>query len=291
MRFDTVVEKVCAMLDHLAVRQGVRMRMFIDPRIPFTLLGDEMRLRQVLVNLAGNAIKFSSGRLRQGQVAVRALLAGRDEREATVDLIVSDNGIGMNRAAQAQLFAPFSQADASTTRRFGGTGLGLAISGTLARLMGGGISVTSEPDLGLTFTVRLRFGVPGHADAAADAAIAEDAVARRLIAGLHCRIVGEEQGLADDLTAMLLHAGMMRRAVAEPGCGSGRRSGAGPQSRSRSMALAAAAGRAGADAARTASEDGRRPPQSSRDRGARTGRSAPAAGRCPGSGDHRVWAR
>jgi PAS domain S-box-containing protein len=195
----TVVEKVCGMLDHLAVKQGVRMTMFVDPAIPNAVAGDAGRLRQVLVNLGGNAIKFSAGRQQQGQVSMRAILVERDAQAVTVELSVADNGIGMLPATLARLFTPFSQADASTTRRFGGTGLGLAISKMLVNLMGGEISVRSAPDQGSTFTVRVRL-------ATVEASPANDAE-WEVVEGLRCRIVGGELSLADDLGAYLLHAG------------------------------------------------------------------------------------
>jgi CheY-like chemotaxis protein/HPt (histidine-containing phosphotransfer) domain-containing protein/anti-sigma regulatory factor (Ser/Thr protein kinase) len=175
------------------------MTVFVDPAIPRTVLGDELRLRQVLVNLANNAIKFSSGRDQRGQVSVRVVLVERKAESVAIDLIVTDNGIGMDESTRSVLFTPFLQADASTTRRFGGTGLGLAISHLLVELMGGKISVQSAPDQGSTFTVRLRFATDDGATAVADTPAPA--------AGLRCRIVGSELPLADDLGAYLKHGG------------------------------------------------------------------------------------
>jgi PAS domain S-box-containing protein len=200
MQLAAAVEKVCAMLDHLAVKRGVRMMVFVDPAIPRRVAGDETRVRQVLVNLCSNAIKFSSGPGRAGEISVRVTLQAQDAHGVDIELAVADNGIGMDDAALARLFTPFSQADDSTTRRFGGTGLGLAITGTLVRLMGGEIAVRSAPAAGSTFSVRLRFG------RVADAMNDEPAAAA---AGLHCRIVGLEQPLAHDLGAYLAHAGAL----------------------------------------------------------------------------------
>jgi PAS domain S-box-containing protein len=203
MDLGSMVERVCGMLGHLAVKQGVRLTVFVDPAIPRSLDGDEARLRQVLVNLGGNAIKFSAGRPQGGCASMRALLVERDALWATVDFIVADNGIGIDAAAQSRLFAPFEQADASTTRRYGGSGLGLAISQALMQLMGGEISVRSAPDQGSTFSMRLRFAIP-DLPAAADTDPADP-----VIAGLRCRIVGTEQPLADDLCAYLIAAGAL----------------------------------------------------------------------------------
>jgi len=189
------IEKVCGVLDHLAMKRGVRMTVFVDPDIPETVSGDEVRLRQVLVNLAGNAIKFSSGGDRSGRVSVRVVLIERHAKAVTVDLIVADNGIGIDETTLKRLFLPFAQADASTTRRFGGTGLGLAISSMLVHLMGGDISVVSEPGQGSTFTVRVRLGVGN---------IHETPVG---IDAPQCRVIGRESPLGDDLAAYVEYAG------------------------------------------------------------------------------------
>jgi adenylate cyclase len=113
---------------------------------------DPMRLRQILLNLLSNACKFT----KQGEVALRArrLVDGHD----WIELAVADSGIGMTAEQQAKLFEEFTQAEASTAQRFGGTGLGLAISRKLARMMGGDVTVTSEPGKGSVFTVRLPGG-------------------------------------------------------------------------------------------------------------------------------------
>jgi len=198
MQLADTVESVCAMLDPMAKERGVGVSVFVDPAIPHTVSGDAMRLRQVLVNLASNAIKFSSGREVAGRVSVRALLVLRKGDAAMVGIEVADNGIGMDDATLARLFTPFSQADISTTRRFGGSGLGLSISQMLVRVMGGSISVKSSTGHGSTFTVLLPF------------AVAPDGGAGPVVPAeppLDCRIVGVEQPLAADLTAYLEHAG------------------------------------------------------------------------------------
>jgi signal transduction histidine kinase len=113
---------------------------------------DPMRLRQILLNLLSNACKFT----KEGEIALRGrrVSNGGD----WIELSVSDTGIGMTRGQQAKLFEEFSQADATTAQRFGGTGLGLAITRKLARMMGGDVTVTSEPGKGSVFTVRLPAG-------------------------------------------------------------------------------------------------------------------------------------
>jgi signal transduction histidine kinase len=111
-----------------------------------------MRLRQILLNLLSNACKFT----KEGEIRLRArrVANGRD----WIEFAVADNGIGMTPEQQAKLFEDFSQADAATAQRFGGTGLGLAITRKLARMMGGDVTVTSEPGKGSVFTVRLPGG-------------------------------------------------------------------------------------------------------------------------------------
>ena len=116
------------------------------------LTADPMRLRQILLNLLSNACKIT----KQGEVKVRGrrVVDGRD----WIEVAVADSGIGMTPEQQAKLFEEFSQAEATTAQRFGGTGLGLAITRKLARLMGGDVTVASEPGKGSVFTVRLPVG-------------------------------------------------------------------------------------------------------------------------------------
>ncbi|MBA2659159.1 MAG: PAS domain S-box protein [Nitrosospira sp.] len=193
-----VVEKACNMLESLASRKGVELTLFLDPAIPEEVLGDALRLRQVLVNLTNNAIKFSSGQQESGRVSVRALLAGHGLDQVMVEFQISDNGIGMNEETQARLFTSFTQGDASTTRRFGGTGLGLAISHHLVQLMGGDITVKSAPGKGSTFTVRLSF-VPVPAKPAGAKVVD--------LTGISCLVLGDENGLGDDLAVYLKYSG------------------------------------------------------------------------------------
>ncbi len=153
-----LVEGLCTSQLSVARRRGVALRMFVDPGLPERVLGDDTRLRQVLYNLLGNAIKFSAGDpARAGRVEVRATLAARDPLR--IAFTVKDNGIGMDEAALTRLFTPFTQAETSTTRRFGGTGLGLTICRRLVHLMGGEIGVVSRPGEGSVFTATLPFAL------------------------------------------------------------------------------------------------------------------------------------
>ena len=120
---------------------------FIDPEVPFLLQGDPGRLRQVLINLIGNAIKFTE----KGEVGIRVSMVEETESHATVRFDVRDTGIGISPDRRDRLFKPFSQVDASTTKRYGGTGLGLVISKQISELMGGQIGVESKEGEGSTF--------------------------------------------------------------------------------------------------------------------------------------------
>ncbi|MEO8297555.1 MAG: CHASE3 domain-containing protein [Burkholderiales bacterium] len=202
MALEDLAEKACSLLDPMARRQQVALQLYVDPALPAQVLGDALRVRQVLLNLVNNAIKFSSGSAHPARVSLRLTQAGAPApgtQPTQVLFIVSDNGIGMDAAMQARLFSPFSQADASTTRRHGGTGLGLAITRHLVELMGGDISAASAPGQGTVFTVRLPLPI-----AAVAAAPPREAL---LLAGLRCLLVGGTSGQSDELGSYLIDAG------------------------------------------------------------------------------------
>jgi len=153
--FRDVVEDAVRLLAPRASAKGLELACRVAPDVPDALVGDPGRLRQVLINLVGNAIKFTE----QGEVFVDAVadLAGDDK--VMVKFTVSDTGIGIPEDKQWQIFGPFVQADASTTRRYGGTGLGLAISAQLVELMGGRIWIESAVGRGSRFFFVAGFGV------------------------------------------------------------------------------------------------------------------------------------
>ena len=130
-----------------AVEKDLEFVVDTDSRVPVQLVGDPMRLQQVLLNLAGNAIKFTE----EGEIVVKTELISQNKSDVQLKFSVIDSGIGLTPSQIKRLFRPFSQADGSITRNYGGTGLGLAICKKLAELMGGHIGVVSEPGLGSTF--------------------------------------------------------------------------------------------------------------------------------------------
>ncbi|GAA4422194.1 ATP-binding protein [Acidovorax lacteus] len=155
VQLGAVMTEVESLMRPLAEGKGLRLEVRLDPQLPPWLVADATRIRQILLNLVSNAIKFSEhGTVR---VDVDRLPPQADAAPGTVHLSlqVHDQGIGMDAHTLSKLFQRFSQGDASTSRRFGGTGLGLEISRSLARLMGGDITVSSQPGKGSTFSVHL----------------------------------------------------------------------------------------------------------------------------------------
>jgi signal transduction histidine kinase len=148
LRLRKIVEELNHTFGHRARQKGLRFEASVDQAVPNHLIGDSLRLRQVIVNLLTNAMKFTE----RGCVALDVQLESSCDREAWVRFCVSDTGIGISPADQERIFAPFTQVDASTTRRHEGAGLGLAISAQLIRAMGGIRSLRSVPGEGSTFS-------------------------------------------------------------------------------------------------------------------------------------------
>jgi signal transduction histidine kinase len=149
-----LIEDVVGTARHLADQNKNRLLLEAQENLG-ALIVDSMRVRQILLNLLSNACKFT----KEGAVTLRARKVANGGN--WVEFAVTDTGIGMTPEQQAKLFEEFTQADASTAQHFGGTGLGLAITRKLARLMGGDVTVASEPGKGSTFTVRLPGGATG----------------------------------------------------------------------------------------------------------------------------------
>jgi two-component system, sensor histidine kinase and response regulator len=158
-----VISEVIELLAEGARRKGIALSALVDPDCPALLVGDPVRLRQVLMNLVGNAIKFTH----QGAVAISLSLQEESAAGAAILVRVSDTGIGISDEVQAKIFEGFSQADNSTTRKYGGTGLGLTIAKQLIELMGGRIGLDSRLNVGTTFWFSIALRRPSGAVPAA----------------------------------------------------------------------------------------------------------------------------
>jgi PAS domain S-box-containing protein len=149
---EDILHNLSSMFAYRAQEKGVEMVFNTSPDVPRWLIGDSVRLRQILVNLVGNAVKFTE----RGEIVLRTRLLEKAGEHATLEFTVSDTGIGLSPQQSSALFQPFTQADSSTSRKYGGTGLGLTISQRLVKLMGGEIIAQSRLGKGSTFTFRLR---------------------------------------------------------------------------------------------------------------------------------------
>jgi signal transduction histidine kinase len=152
-----LINEVRALMSVQAEKRGVKLNFEMASRMPAVVFSDSTRLRQILVNIIGNAIKFT----REGSVTVRSRFSQLSDGDSYVHLEVQDTGIGIDEAARERIFQPFSQADTSTTRLFGGTGLGLPLARRLARAMGGDVKIqSSQLGVGTTFAISIRVEVP-----------------------------------------------------------------------------------------------------------------------------------
>jgi signal transduction histidine kinase/DNA-binding response OmpR family regulator/HPt (histidine-containing phosphotransfer) domain-containing protein len=193
---DGVLEQLTDTIGYEAARKGIEFLIRYDPAIPVRLLGDPLRLGQILLNLCGNAVKFTE----QGEVELALRAINIRDDELNLQVCVRDSGIGMSEEAQARLFEEFSQADQSTTRRFGGTGLGLAISRRLVELMGGRIWVEeSRPGKGTSICFTVRLQVAPQAGAARQL----EERAGPLLKGTRALIVEDNHASREILTEML----------------------------------------------------------------------------------------
>ncbi len=151
-----LLEEVRQMIIHRIEIKGISYSMCVDSSIPTILNGDPIRLKQVLLNLTGNAVKFTE----KGKISLNVQLIDREMDNVTIEFSVSDTGIGIPQEHLENIFKSFTQADSSTSRKYGGTGLGLSISRQLVEMMNGSIRVESVPEKGSDFRFSVRFGLP-----------------------------------------------------------------------------------------------------------------------------------
>ena len=187
-----VLENLSGVMAYRAMEKNLELVFALSPQAPVALVGDPLRLGQILLNLASNAIKFTG----QGEILVAIDVLDVTDLSASLRFSVRDTGIGMTPAQQAALFQPFSQADSSTTRRFGGTGLGLAISQQLASMMGSRIAVNSVAGEGSTFSFDIEFERQQH-DGAVSLRRHADLADRRVL------VVDDSRSARDMLVATL----------------------------------------------------------------------------------------
>jgi signal transduction histidine kinase/DNA-binding response OmpR family regulator/HPt (histidine-containing phosphotransfer) domain-containing protein len=154
-QLEDTLDNISTLVGIKTQEKGLELLFKTDPAVPTALVGDPLRLGQILINLSNNAVKFTDS----GEIVVSTELVKKNDDQTTLKFSVRDTGIGMTAAQAAKLFQPFMQADSSTTRKYGGTGLGLTISKRLAEMMGGEIWVESEQGRGSTFSFTANFGL------------------------------------------------------------------------------------------------------------------------------------
>jgi len=204
----TVTEEVADLVAWKARDKGLEMMTFIDPAIPLTLRGDPGRLRQVLLNLAGNAVKFTE----VGEIVISVLPIIYKGEQPYIRFSIKDTGIGLSREARSRLFQPFTQADGSTTRKYGGTGLGLSISKRIVELMGGDIDVDSVEGQGslFHFTILLKYDVASQR---------VRNTPRLDLQGLRVLVIDDSENSQDIINRYLISWGMDSVSTADPALG------------------------------------------------------------------------
>ena len=209
------VEDVVKLLGSRAADKGLELVTHIGPALPEQVRGDPLRVRQILLNLVGNAIKFTS----EGSVTIEADGAPTPEGGYLLTCRVTDTGIGIAPEVQRTLFVPFTQADSATTRKYGGTGLGLAISRRLVEIMGGAIHLQSLPGAGSTFTFELPAAAAGPGDLA-EGAVQPEAAQAAALHPLTGHILIADDNAVNRMVALRLVSNLgLTAATAENGAG------------------------------------------------------------------------
>jgi CheY-like chemotaxis protein len=203
------IEDAFDLFVQLAAKKNVELLYYVDPEVPLTLLGDTTRLRQILVNLLGNAIKFTEN----GEVTLKihSLMIDKDKKKCQLQFAVSDTGIGIADEHKERLFQAFTQVDASSTRKYGGTGLGLTISRKLTELMGGKIWFESETGKGTTFFFTVELPITDHVGGPKAERLPVEA-----LRGKHALIVDDNETNRWLLSELLAQWGMRSEAFEHP---------------------------------------------------------------------------
>ena len=203
-QLEEVLSNIAGMVAVKAAEKDIELLHHIANDVPCSLIGDPLRLGQVLINLTNNAVKFTEG----GYILVRAELVEKDKNRCILRFTVKDTGIGISKELTGRLFEAFSQADSSVTRKFGGTGLGLTISKHLVEMMNGTISVESEPGIGSTFSFIAEFALQSEERSKPSLAFSVD------LAGIKVLVVDDSEQAREILKEQLQSFGMEVNVVA-----------------------------------------------------------------------------
>ena len=207
----SLVQRSRSVMAHRAEEKGLELVEQVDAGVPDVLLGDPLRIEQILLNLLSNAIKFTSA----GRVEVRIGLQAREADRVCLRIDIEDTGIGLSEESLSRLFQPFAQADVSMSRKFGGTGLGLALSRRLAEMMGGDISVTSQEGVGTTFCVRIWLGLGAAVDLPETADAAHKTVLPVCYRNVQILVVDDQPLNREIVEALLAIVGITSRTAAD----------------------------------------------------------------------------
>ena len=202
-RLEDILNNVANLVGLKAEEKALELLFDINQNVPVALIGDPLRLGQILLNLSNNAIKFTS----TGEVVMSITVTESTSDSATLHFAIRDTGIGMTKAQTAKLFHSFSQADTSTSRQYGGTGLGLTISKHLTEMMGGSIWVESTKDVGSTFHFTVNLGIQAKPKQ-------RRVINQEELSGLSVLVVDDNSSARDILTNMAIGFGMKVNAVA-----------------------------------------------------------------------------
>jgi CheY-like chemotaxis protein len=215
-RLGSITANIHSLMGERLEAKGLHWQLHATPALlAQTVLGDPLRLQQILINLVGNAVKFTAA----GSITVNIEKTSETPGHVVINFTITDTGIGIPREAQTRIFQPFEQADSSTTREHGGTGLGLAISRKLVRLMGGELLLDSTPDVGSSFSFEIAFDTPDEATELLSLGqqTTTEHLLRQCCSDKHI-LLAEDDRINQEVTAELLHSiGMPQIGLADDG--------------------------------------------------------------------------